>query len=67
MVIVTLERLAMRIYVDVLTADNVLYQGQLGSYILNEEGELSGLILRAAAHFNRDEYLAHQNADSVSP
>jgi hypothetical protein len=51
------------IEVDILSSENVLYQGQVSDYFLNAEGELSGILLSRARRFDRDAYLAHRNAD----
>jgi hypothetical protein len=51
------------IEVDILSTENILYQGQVSEYFLNLEGELSGILLSRARRFDRDAYMAHKNAD----
>jgi len=51
------------IEIDVLSTENVLYQGQVSNYFLNPEGELSGILLSKARRFEREAYAAHKNAD----
>jgi len=49
--------------VDVLTAEDHLYQGFVGDYFLGTDGELSGLLLSRPRRFDRLGYLASKTGD----
>jgi hypothetical protein len=51
------------IELDVLSTDGILYQGGLEDYFFNTEGDLSGVLLKKAARYDRIQYSAHQQAD----
>jgi hypothetical protein len=51
------------IHVDALTTEGILYRGKINSYFLNTEGELAGILLTGADRFDKEEYVAHRNAD----
>ena len=43
---------------DLLTAEDHLYQGIIGDYFLDPDGELSGILLTVPRRFDRTGYLA---------
>jgi hypothetical protein len=51
------------IELDVLSTEGVLYQGRLRDYFFNTEGELAGVLLSAAARYDKAQYSAHQQVD----
>lgn len=52
-----------RIELDIFTSDGVLYKGQLADYFFTPDGDLSGIILKDAFRFDRDDYRDHKKAD----
>ncbi len=50
------------IEVDILTTEGILYQGRVDDYILNAEGELSGILLSDASKFEKNS-AEHIHAD----
>jgi len=45
------------VVIDLLGSNDVLYQGKVGDYFLDTQGNLSGLYLTGARRFNRHRYL----------
>lgn len=45
-----------RIFVDVMTSDDHLYDGELGDYFLDSGGNLSGLLIKNVRRFRYEEY-----------
>jgi hypothetical protein len=56
----------LKVVVDVLTAEDHLYQGEVAEYFVDSEGGLSGLYLENPVRFSRSEYL-RTKADNASP
>ena len=48
---------------DVLTLDNLLYQGKVGDYFLDDDGNLSGVLLSNPSRFDREAYVKHKDAN----
>ena len=55
-----------RVAVDVLTAEDHLYDGYVGDYFLDTNGELSGLLLTEPRRFDRQGYLEAKRNDSTA-
>ena len=53
-----------RVMVDIMTSEDRLYRGRVdsGTYYLDKDGELSGILLKEASRFDRRQYLRDQEA-----
>jgi hypothetical protein len=52
-----------RVAADLLTAEDHLYQGFIGDYFLDSDGELSGVLLTEPRRFDRQGYLVAKEKD----
>ena len=52
---------------DVMTLENHLYQGNVGTYFTDKEGQLTGIFLLDAKRFQFDHYLADRKDDKAKP
>lgn len=55
------------VLVDVMTVENHLYQGKVGTYFTDKEGQLTGIFIVKAKRFQLDYYLKDREANKAKP